>query len=376
MKTSALCLLLAAATGAGIGVGWFLWGNPEPLRAPAQISKITPPAPAPFPPAETGVHRGRGVTQVAVERSGALVAAELEKIKTMPGEEFAARMAGLWLSDDANPDTHLSRALYLSVCDADRGMAFWREHSRRKGLKLEENSILHPFFSTVAHNDGKRFIEKIIAAVPQTQVVSAVHGWAASAPEEAVEWFNALPENAPQYHSSTQGLMWGLAEKSPRTALYVFEQLKPADQTRDNAHNLTLSTMRNHGMKGLHEVVTGVTDEAQKRLLLTSAMGHAIGEQPPGEFVKWMAGPLESAPYIRENFEQMAGRWSSNSPDDAMAWLQQNALQSGNDTALTIVAASLARSGHRGDLAAWLAANPDTPGKAAIASGKFSAAGN
>src|SRR5687768_12960920 len=102
MKTSALCSLLAAAMGAGMGLGWVLWGNPEPLRAPAQISKITPPAPSPLPPAGTGMNRGRGVTQDAVERSGALVAAELEKIKTMPVEEFAARMADLWLSDDAN----------------------------------------------------------------------------------------------------------------------------------------------------------------------------------------------------------------------------------------------------------------------------------
>jgi hypothetical protein len=299
-----------------------------------------------------------------------MVASELTKMKTMSVDEFAGHMVDAWLSQSGDPDAPLRRALYLSACDADRGLAFWREYARRKGQKFE-NTVLQDFFNVVASRDGKRFAEKLIEGSPAGAVVlnSVMHGWVLSAPEEAVEWFNALPADSPNYHGALEGMLWGLAENSPARALYVYEQLSAGDQNQLNALNVSLSTMRHHGMKGLNELVAGVKDEAEKQLLLTSVMPHTASE-PPGEFVKWMAEPLESAPYLRGNFEQAASRWVANAPEEAMEWLGQNALSSGSDSALSIVAASLARNGRRSELTAWLAANPDAPGQAAIVSGK------
>jgi hypothetical protein len=291
-------------------------------------------------------------------------------MKTMPVEEFAIHMVDAWLSKSDSPGNLLRRALYLSACDADRGLAFWREYTRRTGQKFE-NTVLGDFFSVVASRDGKRFAEKLIEASPGGAVVlnSVMHGWAVAAPEEAVEWFNALPADSPNYRGALEGMLWGLAENSPARALSIYEQLNAADQKDRNADNVASSTVINHGIKGLSELVAGVKDEGEKQRLLTTAMPKTTGE-PPGEFVKWMAGTLESAPYLRSNFQQMASRWATNAPDEAMAWLQQNALSSGHDTALSLVAAGLVRNGKGDSLAAWLAANPDIPGQAAVVKGK------
>lgn len=97
-----------------------------------------------------------------------MVAAELEKMKTMSVKEFAGRMADVWMSSKVDADTYLRKALYLSVCDADRGMAFWREHTRRKGLRLDENTAMPDlFFQVVAYRNGKRFTELIMEACPR-----------------------------------------------------------------------------------------------------------------------------------------------------------------------------------------------------------------
>ena len=369
MKTPVMCSLIAfAAMGTGIGLGWLFWGERTETRTPGRISRLSPPVSARLPG-----QRAAEPAQHAREQTALTVAADLENMKSMPVEEFAIHMADAWLSQSDSPGTLLRRALYLSACDADRGLAFWREYTRRTGQKFE-NTVLGDFFSVVASRDGKRFAEKLIEASPGGVVVlnSVMHGWAVSAPEEAVEWFNALPADSPNYHGALEGMLWGLAENSPARALSIYEQLNAADQNDRNAGNVASSTLINHGMKGLSELVAGVKDEAEKQLLLTSAMRKATNE-PPGEFVKWMAGPLESAPYLQKNFEQMASRWATSAPDEAMAWLQQNALRSGQDTALSLVAASLARHGKGDDLATWLTANPHAPGQAAIVSGKTGA---
>ncbi|HWB04752.1 MAG TPA: hypothetical protein VG796_17115 [Verrucomicrobiales bacterium] len=307
--------------------------------------------------------------QDAIDHTAALVSAELERMKSMPVQEFAERMAEAWLSPKADPDMLLRRGLYLSVCDVERGMAFWKEQSRRQGLRLDENYKLQDLFQALGHRDGKRLMELMVQALPKGPYNGAAHGWASAAPREAVDWLNTLPESAPGYDSALQGIMWGLAENSPATALYAYERLRPQDQNYHTALNMTLSTVRNFGLKGLNELAMGAKDPAQRQLLLTSVLNHPSTNEPPAEFVRWMAGPLETAPYLRANFDKMASRWVAGAPDEAMAWLQQNAQQPGQDTALSIVAASLAGKGKGEALTAWLAENPNAPGQTAILNG-------
>jgi len=188
-----------------------------------------------------------------------------------------------------------------------------------------------------------------------------MHGWAAAKPHEAVDWINELPAESPYSRLTLRGLMWGLAESSPNTALEVFRKLDPADRSGGMIDQIVAPTLGTYGVKGLVELVSGIADESERQQFYTAAL-RTGANQPAAEFVKWLAGPLETAPYLKDDFSRMAGRWSEKAPDEAVQWLKQAALQPGGTTALTIMATSLARQGRGEDLKTWLAANPRLPG--------------
>jgi hypothetical protein len=147
-----------------------------------------------------------------------------------------------------------------------------------------------------------------------------------------------------------------------------FEQgLDPADRSAGMVHQIVAPTLGTYGMKGLVELVSGIADASERQTFYTAAM-RTGGNQPPAEFVKWLAEPLETAPYLKDDFSRMAGRWSEKAPDEAVQWLKQAALNPGGNTAVSIVAARLVHQGRGEDLKAWVAANPRAPGRAGIES--------
>jgi hypothetical protein len=285
-------------------------------------------------------------------------------------------MADMWM-DHFNADNQLRSALCLATCDADQAMAFYREIKRRRGLTFEEwpgggeGGLLCDFLIVVGKRDGKNLMNQMVAAAPKgiAQLESLMHGWAAAKPHEAVDWLNELPADSPYSGLSLRGLMWGLSESSPATALEVFRKLDPADRSGGMVNQIVTPTLGTHGLKGLVELVSGIADESERELFYTAAVRTGVN-QPAQEFVKWLAEPLETAPYLKDDFNRMANRWAASAPDDAMAWLRQNGLKSGQSTALSLVAASLAGNGRGSEVAAWLAANPTAPGRAAIEAGK------
>ena len=103
------------------------------------------------------------------------------------------------------------------------------------------------------------------------------------------------------------GAMWGIAETSPATALKVYFELDPADRDTGTAHNIANSTVMNHGVKGFSEFLATVTDENDRKQFLTTGMQYGMRE-PPGDFVKWMADPLETARYLKNNFARSESR--------------------------------------------------------------------
>ena len=375
MKGPVLCTTIAVAAGTGLGMGWLLWGGRE-VPADGSSGRIARSI-AGIP----GTAAERKTTEAAQQAHAAeVVARELEKLKTLPVEAYGRHMADVWL-DHFNVDNQLRSSLCLATCDADQAMAFYREIKRRKGLSFEEwpggaeGGKLCDFLILVGKRDGKNLMNQMMAAAPRgiAQLQSLMHGWAAAKPHEAVDWLNELPADSPYSRLSLLGLMWGLAESSPGTALEVYRKLDPADRNDWMTGQLVTPTVANYGMKGLVELVSGVTDVSERQELYTAAVQHGMN-QPPGEFVKWMAEPLESAPYLQDGFRQMAARWSEREPEEAMQWLAQAAKKPGGDTALSIMAASLTRQGKADGVKAWLAANPQAPGHTAIENGMSGAA--
>jgi hypothetical protein len=360
-------LVPVVAAGAGFGVGWLVGGSRG--ESSQQAAGRIPKAEA---PAKTAAETGKATAPVINrEHSVDLVTSELDKIKTLSVKEFGTHMADVWL-DYGHPDNHIRRALCLDACDGERATAFYREFKRRKGMTFKEDSLqLREFFTIVGKHDGSGFMKQILEASPQgvAELGSLTHGWAAANPQEAVAWLNSLPEGTTYYKQALDGAMWGIAETSPATALKVYLELDPADRNTGTAHNIANSTVMNHGVKGFSEFLATVTDENDRKQFITTGMEYGMRE-PPGDFVKWMADPLETAPYLKNSFARMANRWAATAPGEAMEWLSQNGLKSGQSTALSLVAASLAGNGKGGEVAAWLAANPTAPGRAAIEAGK------
>jgi hypothetical protein len=363
MKTTVMCTLVSlTALGAGFGGGWLVWGRrgeAAPQTETVAKKLVKDPAaqtatPTPQAPEDDTAHAAE------------VVATELERIKKMSMKEFSIRMADAWL-DYGHPDSHIRRALYLSACDGERATAFYLEFKHRKGLTLQQESPLREFFTMVAKRDGKEFLSEIMSVSPGgvCEIDSLIHGWASASPGEAVEWLNSLPEHSPLYTQSLKGLIWGLAENSPAGALKVFQQLGPSDRNKDTLWGLTSSTVMNHGLKGLTELVAGITDQSQKQQFLMAAMDYGMRE-PPGEFVKSLARSLEEAPALKGNYNFMATRWTTAAPKEAMAWLGQNGLKSDAPAALAMVTSGLVRNGRTLEVENWLAENPGAPGYIAI----------
>jgi hypothetical protein len=358
-------LIAATALGTGIGMGWIWRVEREEAGAPAsrgiQESKARL------------SDRAKRAQADAQGESKARVVTELERMEGLTVSEFAVNMADAWM-DYGDPDNHLKKALFLSACDAERATAFYLEFKRRNGLKVQDNAMLQEFFTIVGKRDGKEFMEQLLAASPEgvPEIDNVVHGWAVANPQQAVDWLNTIPDGSPYYGIALKGLIWGLAESSPSTAVQVYEQLDAADRNGATARNLILGTLQNHGMKGIYEMVTSAGNEENRRQFLAAGMESGTG-RPPAEYVKWMAEPLESAPDLRGHFERMASRWAANAPDEAMNWLMQNGLGGGGRVALSSMAASLVRTGKGAEVDAWLAANPNAPGRSAIQTGKLEA---
>src|SRR5688572_11659083 len=99
MKTSAVCLLVSVALGAGIGAGWW-WRGSEPEVKVAGGGSV-------MRAVERGwvAKQGRegevpGVAERALEETGVFVMTELERIKNMTVEEFGVEMATVWLNGE------------------------------------------------------------------------------------------------------------------------------------------------------------------------------------------------------------------------------------------------------------------------------------
>ena len=319
---------------------------------------------------------GRNITEITLsaeagqsETPAELVRSQLERMKSMSPDEFAIQMADSWLAY-GNVDEHLRRALYLSACNGERAVSFYREYIRRKGGPTHNDQQLREFFTIAAKQDGKRFVTRLLEANPEGvgELDSLVHGWAAKNPSEAVAWINSLPEGTPYYARALKGAVWGLAESSPSQALKVYEQLDANDRNEDTLWGLTNSTVMNHGLKGLTELISGVSGAEEKGGFVMASMEYSMKE-PPADFVKWMAEPLEATPALRHNYEQMAARWAVAAPEEALRWLGENALKS-SSTALSVMSAQLIHAGRAKELDAWLTANPSAPGRAAIEAGR------
>jgi len=165
MKRSVFYASIAIATAAGIGIGW-VWRGEEKEFAAGPVSRIL-----------RSVARTPGATPemksggAAMDHASEVVAAEMEKLKTLPVEAFGRHMADVWL-DHFNADSQLRSAFCLASCDADQAMAFYREIKRRRGLTFEEwpgggeGGLLCDFLIVVGKREGKNLMNQMVAAAP------------------------------------------------------------------------------------------------------------------------------------------------------------------------------------------------------------------
>lgn len=363
MKMSFPVLTAVLTAGcAGFAAGWF--GKPDASRPPSRPGPVITGAPA--SPA------ARPVEQESDGREAAKVAAELKALKGLSNKEFAKSLADAWMAH-GDPDSLLRKGLLMAACDAGKARSFYDEFKRRKGMasQQEGGQELREFLTMAGKRFGRELVTDLLKDHPEglPDMDSLLHGWVSVEPDQAVEWLNGLPVDSTLYSNAVKGIVWGLGESSPATAVGVFLNLPPEERDSKLYWSLSSSAIRGHGIQGLTEVLAGIPDETERRMMLGSGMQYAMGE-PPREFVQGLAGYVDSTPAIEGLFQMKAGQWADAAPSEAMDWLTKTGasteVNAGSGSALRHLAGQLAVKGHAEALQAWVAANPQAPGRAAI----------
>lgn len=288
-------------------------------------------------------------------------ASELKSLRNLSDEEFANRMADVWLAreDAANL---LSKAIFSEASDGKKAMAFYEEFKRRKGLSGQEDAgqPLWYFMFTAGQRNGAEVLQKMMDTHPGgiLEVDTIVHGWITTEPNKAVEWLNSLPEDCPFYSKALKGIVWGIGEMSPPAAVDTFLKL-PAEERNQKFESLAGGALSGHGFTGLNEIAALLPGDEDRKNLLMNSLPFAMNKSP-GEFVDGMAGHLSQVQDLTGPFHTMAGRWVRSSPDEAISWFQKNAESAEPSPALRIMADRLSKAGHGDKVEAWLAAHPET----------------
>jgi hypothetical protein len=355
-----IALIGLCGLAGGLLWGWLAWGRNAGLSArggevQGQASRAGGP-----------VERG---TPPAASATAADIVSDWETVNALSPEAFAVYMADAWLKV-GDPQAQLRRALCMMVCDTDRAMAFYQEFKKRKGLTLKEDAAeLRELITMVARKDGRHFLERMLQLAPSGagELDSLIHGWASADPPGSVEWINALPDNSPIYAQMLKGLLWGIGENSPTTAAKVFQTLAPADRNDDTIHSVSESTFFYHGLTGLNEMLAGVADAGLRRELATATGTGLAMRSKPSEYVQQMAAHLTvDNPRLQGCYTNMAQRWVQAAPQEALDWLQQEALGPANEAALAAMTRQLINTGSHAAVSQWIVAHPEAPGAAAI----------
>ncbi len=277
-------------------------------------------------------------------------------------------MVETWFARREDPDNLLNRALFAEACDSGKAMAFYDEFKRRNGTSSQDDggAALRDFMTMTGKRFGAEFTQKLLETHPQgaRELDSLIHGWVIAEPTQAVEWLNSLPDDCPFYSASLQGLVFGIGEISPASAVDIFLKL-PAEERSKKFEFLAGGVIRSQGIAGLNEMAAQLPDETDRVNLLMGSLPYAK-EEPPADFINGMAGNLRSVPNLSDSFQIMAGRWVKTSPTDAIAWLEKNTDNADQAPALGVMAGQLSRGGHGDAVVAWLAAHPQSPGRSAV----------
>jgi hypothetical protein len=366
--------LLLLAVSVGFIAGWLCKSQPAtPYTGSGKTSALSRAELNPTSRSGSSV-RPQGSSASSVSSKSTLkthFATELESLRRLSDAEFARRMVDTWFAGE-DPDNLLSRALFAEACDSGKAGAFYDEFKRRKGLSGQEEGgrALREFMTMTGKRFGAELAQKMLETHPQgmPELDSLIHGWVTVEPTQAVEWLNSLPEDCPFYSRSLKGIVFGIGEISPASAADIFLKL-PAEERNKKFVSLAGGFIRGQGIAGLNEMAAHFPNETDRVNLLMSSLHYSM-EQPPAEFVDGMAGHLSSVPDLSQPLQIMAGRWVKTAPTDAIAWLEKNADNADQAPALGVMASQLSKGGHGDAVIAWLAAHPQSPGRAAVEAGR------
>lgn len=325
-----------ACMASGVAIGWWRWAG----DSTATVDRKQEPANIAKQPSHL---KSESVSQPVSETLRRLTT-DLAAMEKLSPKSFASAMVDNWL-EYASPDAHLKRGLFLDQCNPERAVEFYLEFKRRKGIPLTQNSgELREFFTMMGKRFGPELTERYLALNPDgiPEIDSHIHGWAMAQPKAAVDWLNGLPANSPLYTTSLKGLVWGLGESNPTTALQVYRNLTAADQ-KETVWNMTNSVVEKRGLHSLNQLLESATP-SERLDILRAAAEHATW-RPPAEYVSEMAPHLNVAPFLAKDFPSIANRWVTAAPQEALSWLATNATNDNYAQALSITAQALRNQG-------------------------------
>lgn len=297
------------------GAVWYFSRNDAARDAAAGGPQL--PVVKPRPAAQT-----TAVPAAPASSTATLIVEMAERISRMTPVEYGARYTELLVGPESSRSL-LERAAMLAEIDAGRAAAAYLAYKKRTGATFTENSsAIRPMLTAAGEREGLRALQAMEQTNPEFhELDSLIHGWAMKKPQEAVSWFNSLPEDAPRQADALSGLMWGVGQGDPATARAVFLKLSPDDQLT-SVSGLAQSLYTSRGPAGLEALLPGMSPEMSAKLILSAVP--RTRSRSPGEVVPWLAGYVASVPATAVPFRTAWQRWQATDPQAARAWQQSH----------------------------------------------------
>lgn len=326
-------LLFCAGLAAGTTLGWLAWSSsstdvsPTAVARPGSAPRVENSATGERTDAGTPAKPGREA--VAGHVKLALEASALANDK-LDDTAFGEKLAELITKQNRTLEDRVEAEGMKTRLNPERFLEFYQAYTRRRTLSDGDND-LNPILTEMGKKYGRQMIDTMASKYPGgfVRMDSLIHGWAMSKSEDAVAWFNGLPDDYSRYDSALQGLVWGLTEKDGAMAGKVIAELSPADR-RKSIYGFTSSFIHSHGLQAFDAWTREAPAELASRAIERAP--EFVGYLPPAEYVPWFVSHSPTLG-IRQELRNGLDQWLAAAPVEAMNWLaalppEQRAVQS------------------------------------------------
>ncbi len=280
-------------------------------------------APAPKPDESAApVHATSKAKTIAVQKAEEPIKLVADATGLSPAE-FSRMMQNL-VDDASTEERKAAQAGLTATCNLEQAVVFYSA-ARLKVKGKVDPGALRGFLGAMGGRFRAIAMAEFLKQHPKGDVAmdSILHGWAKVQSQEALNWFQSLPETFPSRQAMLQAVLWGMSTANAKNGLAAYRTMSVADQNSTSAiYGLSNGLVQNSGLQGLNLLLAEVNDPLVFTKILQASLGRA-SKQPPELFVPWMADYVELDAKLAESWQAAAKEWQSKAPDKFAEWFRE-----------------------------------------------------